>query len=189
MTSEADRRALFESEEFDGLIHWVWLEVQNHEPIDVPSLMARFSRYERQAELALRVLVADGRVIQTGDLLRAQNFVVPLGSERGWEAAVLDHFQTMARAIAAKLTLGKAVASATDDVGGSTLSFTIYPGHPREAEVARLLSSVRALVLPLWQEVSDYNGSHPPPSEARRVAFYCGQSVETVDAGTDEAPE
>jgi hypothetical protein len=118
--------------------------------------------------------------------LSAQNFVVAMGSERGWEAAVLDHFQTMVRAIGAKLSRGKTVAHPNDDVGGSTLSFTIYEGHPREHDVGKLLSTVRALVLPLWEEVAAYNQDNPPPTEAREVAFYFGQAVESVEAPLDE---
>ncbi len=186
LTSDADRRALFESEELDALVHLVWLEVQRSEPIDLSALMSRFNRYEKQAEQALRVLLEDGRVTEHDGALTAMNFTVPLGSERGWEAAVLDHFQTMVRAIGAKLSGGRTVSNPTDEIGGSTLSFTIYEGHPREAEVARLLSTVRALVLPLWEAVSVYNQEHPPPPDARKVSFYFGQGVEHGDVSTCE---
>ncbi len=186
LTSDADRRALFESEELDALVHLVWLEVQRSEPIDLPGLMSRFSRYEKQAEQALRVLLEDGRVTQHDGALTAMNFTVPLGSERGWEAAVLDHFQTMVRAIGAKLSVGRTVSNSTDEIGGSTLSFTIYEGHPREAEVSRLLSTVRSMILPLWEAVSVYNQEHPPPPDARRVSFYFGQGVEHGDVSACE---
>jgi hypothetical protein len=181
LTSDADRRALFDSERLDALVHFVWLEIQRSEPIDRGTLMTRFSRYEAAAEQALAVLLADSRVTEHEGLLRARNFVVPMGAERGWEAAVLDHFQTVVRAIGAKLTRGRAMSHHADEVGGSTLSFTIYDGHPRQAEVSRLLSTVRGLLLPLWEEVAAYNEAHPPPAEARKVSFYFGQGVENVD--------
>lgn len=187
LTSDSDRRALFDSEELEALVHLVWLEVQSSEPIDVQSLMSRFARYERRAEQALQLLREDGRVTEKDGFLTAQNFVVSMGSERGWEAAVLDHFQTMVRAIGAKLSRGKTVAKATDDVGGSTLGFTIYEGHPREHDVAKLLSTVRAMIVPLWEEVAAYNQAHTPPAEARKVSFYFGQMVESTDTDEPEA--
>lgn len=186
LTSDSDRRALFESEELDALVHLVWLEVQRSEPIDKPSLLMRFNRCERQAELALQALLEDGRVTEAEGMLTAQNFVVPMGAERGWEAAVLDHFQTMVRAIGAKLARGRAVAHPNDDVGGSTLSFTIYAGHPREADVAKLLSTVRALVVPLWEEVAAFNRDNPPPADSRKVSFYFGQAVESSESTPDD---
>jgi hypothetical protein len=189
LTSDSDRRALFDSEQLDALVHLVWLEVQRSEPIDLQSLLSRFSRYEKQAERALQALQDDGRVRETDGMLTAQNFVVAMGSERGWEAAVLDHFQTMVRAIGAKLSRGKTVAQSTDDVGGSTLSFTIYEGHPREHDVAKLLSTVRELVLPLWQEVATHNNDNPPPAISRKVSFYFGQAVESADLATEEPRE
>jgi hypothetical protein len=183
VTTETDRTALFESEQLDALAHLVWLEVQRNEPIEQQAVVSRFSRNEDEALQALSLLLADGRVTEHDGKLRAQNFVVPLGAELGWEAAVLDHFQTVVRAIGAKLSRGRLVSQKGDEVGGSTLSFSVYPGHPKEAEVSRLLSTVRALVLPLWEEVSQYNQINPPPPDARKVSFYCGQAVESGDLG------
>lgn len=179
VTSDADRTALFEEEELDAIVHLVWLEVQRNEPATRATILARFPRQEAQVDAALELLTRDGRVMEQSGAFTAQNLVIPLGAERGWEAAVLDHFQTVVRAIGAKLTRGRHVSQYGDDVGGSTLSFSVYPGHPREAEVSKLLATVRSLVLPLWQEVSEYNQVNPPPAHARRISFYFGQSLET----------
>ncbi len=146
------------------------------------TILSRFNRNEQSAIQALDVLLSDGRVTETDGELTAQNFVVTLGAELGWEAAVLDHFQTVVRAIGAKLSRGR-VSQQGDEVGGSTLSFSVYPGHPKEAEVSRLLTTVRALVLPIWEEVSQYNQLNPLPADVRKVSFYFGQTVESGDFG------
>lgn len=181
VTSDADRTALFEEEQLDATVHLVWLEIQRNEPIARGAVAARFPRQDGLVSEALKQLESDGRVTERDSLLTAQNLVIPFGAERGWEAAVLDHFQTVVRAIGAKLVRGRRVSQHGDDVGGSTLSFTVYPGHPREAEVSKLLATVRSLVLPLWQEVSEYNQVNPPPAHSRKISFYFGQSVENTE--------
>jgi hypothetical protein len=184
-TSEAERAAMRDADALDSLAQVMWLEVQTHEPIERQTLLERFARYESKADSALSQLLDDGRVYVRDEQLVARNFSVPLGAAQGWEAAVLDHFRTVARAIAAKLSRPR--ASDDDFIGGSTLHFSVYPGHPREQAVLSLLRQVRQLVLPLWEEVSEYNQTNPPPEGARKVAFYCGQVVEVQDDGTQDA--
>ena len=58
-----------------------------------------------------------------------------VGFESVW---VFDHFQAVAKAIAAKLQLGPR-SREQDTVGGATLSFDISPGHPLEPAVLGLL--------------------------------------------------
>ena len=59
-------------------------------------------------------------------------------------------------------------------VSGTTLTFDLWPGHPREQEVRGLLSGARAQLLPLWEEVEAYNRDHAGP-ETYQVHYYCGQ--------------
>ncbi len=176
-TSEADRAAMADADELDSLSQVMWLEVQRTEPVERTQLVDRFARYEELTTRALDLLLADGRVIDRDGVLNARNFVIPLGAEQGWEAAVLDHYQTMARAIAAKLAATNPKTAAADQVGGSTLHFSVYPGHPHETRVLGLLRNVREQLLPLWNEVSEYNQRHSVPQSARKVAFYFGQYV------------
>jgi hypothetical protein len=100
--------------------------------------------------------------------------LIPVGETAGWEAAVIDHYGSVLNAIAAKLASRAHTSAAADEVGGTTLAFDLWPGHPREQEVRGLLRETRARVLPLWEEVEAYNREHPS-SETYRVHFYCGQ--------------
>lgn len=80
--------------------------------------------------------LADGR-------LSAQEFLVPLGSARGWEAAVLDHLQALVRTVSQRLQLLESGKPDEGMIGGSTYGFDIWPGHPCEQEVLNLLRSFR----------------------------------------------
>lgn len=132
-------------------------------------------------EEALVDLVAEGRISVEGEgegaVFRASTFLVPLDSEHGWEAAVLDHFQAMVRAVAAKVRRGQARSTAADVVGGATLTFDVSPTHPLREETIGLLRHVREEVNELWHRVQDYNEKHPISEEDRElVSFYFGQS-------------
>jgi hypothetical protein len=135
---------------------------------------------------ALKRLVADGRVVveplDGRSVYRAAQFVVPVGSTAGWSGAVFDHFQAVCNAIAAKLHASPFSSHAADTVGGATLGFDVYPGHPHEQEVLTLLRTVRADVNAVWNRVAEYNKVNPVPEEKRqKVYFYMGQYVQ--DAG------
>ena len=45
---------------------------------------------------------------------------------------------------------------------------------PKEKEVRKLLSVLRNQVVPLWDEVAEYNRVHRP-AETYKVTVYCGQ--------------
>jgi hypothetical protein len=112
----------------------------------------------------------------------AETFLVPVDSERGWEAAVFDHFQTVVRAIATKLRVGTARSSHSDVNGGATLTFDIHPGHPHREAVLGLLARVRADVNALWTQVQEHNAESPVPEhEQTQVSFYFGQCVTPPD--------
>lgn len=133
-------------------------------------------------DAALRQLEEEGQIERTGQELdatfRAKLLVVPVDAEHGWEAAVLDHFQAVVRAIGQKIRLGRARSAQDDVVGGATLGFDLCEGHPHLEEVLALLRSVRAQVNELWNEVQAYNAAHPiEESNKIEVTFYLGQSV------------
>jgi hypothetical protein len=103
--------------------------------------------------------------------LQAENFVIEVASGRGWEAAVFDHFSTVATAIAAKVRLG-AGSRHGEAIGGATYSFDLNDEHPARERVLGLLTRMRGDVDALWQEVSDWNRAHPIPDEHKtRVSF------------------
>jgi len=138
---------------------------------------------------AIEQLVADGRVERNapGDdaSLTAATYHIPVGAEQGWESAVYDHFQAMASAIANKLRSGRPRSSVGDLIGGATLSFDLYPGHPEERAVYGLLESVRSQVNEAWGRVRAANTVRPVNDEERiKVTFYFGQDVDELDAAT-----
>jgi hypothetical protein len=113
-----------------------------------------------------------------GPHYRAQTFLVAVGAEHGWEAAVFDHFAAVVRAIGAKVRQGQTRSAADNVVGGATLGFDISPGHPYETRVLSLLRRTRDEVNELWNEVQSYNDAHPIPEDSKtEVTFYFGQCV------------
>ena len=103
-----------------------------------------------------------------------------VGETAGWEAAIVDHHRVVLNAIAARATLGSGSSSPTDEAGGTTLTFDLWPGHPKEREVRQLLSQFRAAALPLCEEVNQSSKSDVR-SGAYQVHFYLGQYVVADD--------
>jgi hypothetical protein len=152
-----------------------------------PALMRANFQVEQEAlDAALALLEAQGQLQRSGEgetaTYVASPFVVPVGAEHGWEAAVFDHFQTVVKAIGGKVRRGMA-RSAEDHVnGGATLTFDVSGEHPRRAEVLGLLKRVRADVNELWNAVQAYNEQHPIPEDSKvEVSFYFGQCVTGPD--------
>jgi hypothetical protein len=156
----------------------VWVAIYRRLGATPDELAELLSCSSDDIERALEQLVADGRVRRDGAELHADVFVVRVGDKRGWEAAVFDHFSAVASAIAAKVQRGP--GSLPDDrIGGATLSFDVYRGHPHESEVYGLLSRIRADVSELWTRVSTENRAHPiSDTDKVKVTFYFGQRVE-----------
>jgi hypothetical protein len=178
-TSESLRGRLMDAESLDTVANVAWLKIFRKEASTRRELPAALGVDELLAGRALDELLASGRVTETDGQLVSQNLVLPLGEEHGWEAAVLDHFRTVAVAIATKLRHGLSGTPMADRMGGSTFTFTVEPGHPHEREVYDLLGTTRRNVQALWDKVSDYNREHPPSEDrSTRVSFYLGQSVE-----------
>jgi hypothetical protein len=144
-------------------------------PLPAPALNAAIQRLVREERLRLEVR-ADGTYCTT------QQCLIPVGEAAGWEAAVIDHHRAVLNALAAKVVSGKHTSAAADEVGGTTWSFDLWPGHPREREVRQLLSSLRGQVVPLWDEVAAYNREHRP-AHTYSVSVYCGQYLVEDEAG------
>lgn len=189
VTSKADQLMLAEQPGEDGLAHLVWLTVYRRRMLGLEDLVANVRAPEAEVRTAVEQLVGEGRLLRQqvdgAQVLTARRLLIPVGSEEGWEAAVLDHFQAVATAIGAKVSLGRPRSAQRDVVGGATLRFEVHHGHPFEERVYGLLERVRADVNALWNEVSEYNREHTVPEEDRaRVCFYFGQNVED---GSDRA--
>ncbi len=181
-TSEADRTELSGDEQEEALASLLWGRVFHATALTTADLIASAGVEESRVRAALSRLVADGRVQQRGESdeapLYAPTFLIPVGAEVGWEAAVFDHYQAMVNAIADKVRKRTAGANDGRTVGGTTLHFGIHPGHPFEDRVLGILERVRDDLNALWNDVSAYNREHPLADEAAtRVTFYFGQRV------------
>jgi len=184
LTSPTVREKVRHRQDIDSVANLAWLLIFRGEVVAPADLAARLQVEEAVAKSALDELLRSGRVsLQDGKLV-SSNLVVPLGAEQGWEAAVLDHFRTVAVAIATKIRTGFGGSSVDDRIGGSTFSFTVAPGHPYEREVFELLKRTRGAAQTLWDKVAAHNQDHPPdPQSSTQVSFYVGQTLGIDDEG------
>lgn len=162
----------------ESLSALVWLHVYREGPITEQALSGLSSLSSSELEEALASLVTDGR-IRSDDrdgtrTYSADECLIPVGQAAGWEAAVIDHYRAVLNALAAKIVSGNRTSTKGDEVGGTTLSFDLWPGHPHEAEVRGLLASTRSQTIPLWEKVTEYNKAHRAEG-SYQVHFYCGQ--------------
>lgn len=180
VTSEADRNALSKDEEIEDLALLLWGFVFRTPGASMKDILQFTRAPEVKVRAAVRRLLGDGRLSGEGEdaPLHASSYVIQAGAAQGWEAAVFDHYQALANAVIAKLRQRTSGEPASDLSGGTTLHFGIHPGHPYEERVTQLLRRLRQELGALWQEVADYNKSHPiADEEATRVTLYFGQSV------------
>lgn len=175
-----DFGASLEGKGGDSLAALVWLQIYREGPIPRDQLEQLVPVSSESLDEALAALIGDGRVSKRDDngtdVLTAEEVIIPIGEAAGWEAAVVDHHRTVSNAIAAKITSGNRTSARSDEVGGTTLTFDLWPGHPKEEEVRQLLAATRANLLPIWEEVSDFN-ENSSGSGAYQVHFYFGQYV------------
>lgn len=174
--------AIADQQDADAIANSVWLAVYDRQRVGRAQLVSELSFSAAVSERAIDALLQEGRIELEQDdgveHLVCRKLMIPVGSEQGWETAVFDHFRAAATAIAAKLQRKGARSSHGDVVGGSTLTFSIRPGHPFEREVYGLLTRTRAELNPLWEQVAAYNQAHPiDPEERTEVTFYFGQNV------------
>jgi hypothetical protein len=169
----------------------VWVAVyQQQGPITRGRLRDWVRLEESAIEAALAALQRDGRVRAIAGApepsYTSDKILIQLGETVGWEAALLDHYRAVVAAICAKLRDGRTRALPADQQGGSTFSFDVWPGHPKETQVLALLASTRSQLQQLWKEVTEHNALGKPDA-FKRVTFYLGQMV--AQDSSDEAPD
>jgi hypothetical protein len=181
---ELGRMRQFTQGRIDELL---WVIVYREGPIARSTLTKLVGSKVAEVDGALERLLGAGRVQRDGDhadpRYRATGFVVAIGAESGWEAALLDHFHALVRTICQKLRQG-AESSAADTVGGSTYTFAVWPGHPQRDEVLETLRRFREQLTTLRTEVDRHNEHHGVPSDYEQVVIYGGQSV--TKQGSDD---
>lgn len=177
LTSQEQQALVAATDNADALTYMIWLRVFNAKELTRAELAAQMNASGPALSEALAQLVADGRLTEVRpDTFHSSNLMLPVGSERGWEAAVFSQFSVVAQTIAAKLALG-ARSGQEDTVGGATYMFTVPEGHPHREQVLGLLKRMRHELDALWREVSEYNKANPVPPDATQVCFYFGQNV------------
>jgi hypothetical protein len=182
VTSDAMRDKLQRERDLDSLANLAWVKIFRREVTTLAELSSGLGVEAELATAAVQELLRSGRVTEKDGRLESSNVAIPLGTEQGWEAAILDHFRTVAVAIGTKVRDGFSGPNATDRVGGSTFTFTVTPGHPHEQDVYGLLRKTRRDVQALWDAVAAHNEEHPPePERSTRVSFYVGQTLEVSD--------
>ena len=179
-----DFGAVVDGQPGQSLAALVWLQIYRLGPTDINKLAQHVAVSREELDEAVASLLAEGRIECDNTagvkLYSADQLLIPLGETAGWEAAVVDHHRAVLNAITAKIVAGKRQSKNSDEVGGTTLTFNLYPGHPKEAQVRQLLATMRAAVLPLWQEVAEHNKQNPI-KDPYQVHFYCGQYLVEED--------
>lgn len=186
LTKERDLARTLREQRRESLEKVVWLLVYRSGGPTHRELREQLQVEDEVLAEALSALETQGQVQRSGEgeeaSYHAEIFVVPVGAEHGWEAAVFDHFQTVVRAISSKVRQGVARSASDNVVGGATLSFDIHDLHPHRDEVLGLLKRVRAEVNEIWSKVQQHNADNPVPAEAiTEVSFYFGQCLTLPD--------
>lgn len=166
----------------------VWVHVYRANPVRKDEVARLLPLPTFALDEAIESLRSDGRIRlesrPDGTYCVAEHCLIPVGQAAGWEAAIIDHHRAVLNALAAKTVSGKHVSAADDEVGGTTLSFDLWPGHPREFEVRKLLAGIRKQVIPLWDDILEYNNRVGCPDDAYNLTFYCGQYLVEEEEGT-----
>lgn len=185
VTSAIDQQRMDEAQTVEARVNMLWVAIYREPGVTLEGLQQRLPLSVEQLQAGIDQLLADGRIQRQGDAadapLRAETFYVPVGQQVGWESAVYDHFQAMAKAIANKLRHGDTRSEHGDLIGGTTLSFDLYPDHPEQAAVYGLLESFRAQANAVWARVRAANSARPVTEAERiKVSFYFGQDVDDL---------
>jgi hypothetical protein len=181
-STDADRRALETEDSLETVALLLWGIVFRSPGMSIADLIKVAGTPEPGARTAIERLLATGRISSEGHgdeaTLSSASFVILENAAQGWEAAVFDHYQAVARAIAQKTKVRSSPLPGSDQVGGATLHFGVFPGHPYEERVLGLLRRFRDEMNTFWKEVASYNEANGITEDmSTRVTFYFGQHV------------
>jgi len=176
------------SDEYGG-DELAWVLIYRQGPLSEVRLAEFLRREAHDTADLVRRLLADGRIERqtNGDLI-ARDFVIALGSDAGWEAAVFDHLQAVVQTVCQRLQQGSAGAAAAP-VGGSTYSFDVWPGHPLEQATKAQLAEMRSRLGALRTEVEAYNRQHGLAADYQQVVTYVGQCLVERNCGEERNGE
>lgn len=179
VTTEAERQKFTRHSDALGLASMALGAIYRSRGLTPDELAVALNVTREESDRALQALQADDQIRFEADRAFAPTFQVAIGAEHGWEAAVFDHFQAVATAIATKVQVKSSGAAGPELVGGTTLRFEVSRSHPRLQEVLGLLAQVRALTDEVWDHVNDWNVAQPRSEDDRiNVSFYFGQNID-----------
>jgi hypothetical protein len=174
---EADLEQAMARDEAATIEACTWAIIYRQGPLSTEQLLGMLPLERAALSKALDALLADKRIEETAEgSYSSPRVLLPLDHSAGWEAGLLDHYHAVVGAIIAKLRNGQTRALPADELGGSTFSFDVWPGHPHEASARALLREHRAQLAALWNVVVAHNQAGKPAGYTR-VTFYCGQNV------------
>lgn len=181
IASDDDIQRATRSEEAGGLRVATWFHIYRHGPLTGAQLARALGTNETELASVLEDLIAEGRIapsdVDGETQYSSRQCSVAMDEIGGWAPAVADHFRMVTGAICAKLLNGKTRALPDDELGGSSFTFDVWPGHPYESRVRGLLREQRRGLAALWDEVSAYNRAQASSASPTKVNFYFGQSV------------
>ena len=170
-----------------GLAELAWVFVFRDDRLTVDKLSELLSRTKEDTSRVIDDLLAQGRVERHADgTLSAREFVIPLGSAVGFEAAVFDHFQAVVQTICQRLKLQSFDSERKEAIGGSTYTFDVWPGHPLEGEVKAQLERMRRDSGELRKRVEEHNRGVDFPKRHEQVVTYVGQCVMDREKDVDD---
>lgn len=166
----------------ERLGHLVCMTVHRLAPATCEEVSGALSLAPEQLAPVFDALTREGRIrAVTGSDGRPRfdgtGCVIPLGSTRGWEAAVFDHYQAMVSTLCAKLEQGRPPPGAEDLLGGSTFSFRVWEEHPHHQEATTFLQRFRREAGELRAKIAAYNEQNAAPEDTTRVVIYGGQLI------------
>lgn len=173
----------------DGLDELICVLVFRQGPLSMTELAEALSRTEEETQRLVTLLEERGRLQLEVGLITAREFVIPLGSELGWEASVFHHIQAMVQTICQRLQAESRASNLKDVVGGSTYSFDVWPEHPKYQEVRGLLAEQRKRLGDLRTEVESINQEVGRVRNFEEVVVYVGQCCVQREEGKGESNE
>jgi hypothetical protein len=175
----------------EGLDELIWAIVYREGPISKEGILELGGITEAELDRVLARLENTGRIDAKQSSMKrvytASTFLVGLGEDVGFEAAVFDHFQAVVKTICRRLRrdptelpLPEGMTN-WDVTGGSTYTFDIWDGHPMTEQVLKILSQYRNSMSELREAVEAFNAQHGIPKKSVKVLSYAGQSLMTQD--------
>lgn len=174
----------------DGLDELVWAIVYREGPLTKSQLLQQIHIQEVELDQILQRLLTSTRIELSGEAADATycaaNLYVHLGSPRGWEAAVFDHYQAVVKTILCRLREEPVTPAVTDQVGGSTYTLDVWSGHPLEQRACDTLKRLRTSLVELREEVEAFNAANARPEKYRKIVLYVGQCQIPQDSGDSD---